>query len=123
MVIPNPFYVDELRPLTGEDEEGGRHYVLGKNPKSGGVFCSGSPTLVGILVPEYGPGRGMTGLSIGIGCYTAASHRSVAGLQLEMAKRLKAKGIKARYRHREADKNGVRDRRRLICLLTGARVY
>lgn len=98
--IPNPFYVDELRPLTGEDEMVAA-YVL-ENPKTE-EFLQRFTELVGILVPEYAR-EGKTGLSIGIGC-TGGQHRSVA-VSIEMAKRLKAKGIKARYRHRELTRTG-----------------
>jgi len=73
-----------------------------ENPKTE-EFLQRFTELVGILVPEYAR-EGKTGLSIGIGC-TGGQHRSVA-VSIEMAKRLKAKGIKARYRHRELTRTG-----------------
>ncbi len=93
--IPNPFYVDELRPLTGQDPRVAE-YVL-KWPATQ-LFLEKFSKLIDELLPSYvqeGKGR----LSIGIGC-TGGQHRSVA-IAVELARRLEELKIKARARHRE----------------------
>lgn len=93
--IPNPFYVDELRPLTGQDPKVA-DYVL-RWPATQ-LFLERFTKLIHDLLPNYareGKGR----VSIGIGC-TGGQHRSVA-IAIELAKRLEKQRIKARARHRE----------------------
>lgn len=93
--IPNPFYVDELRSLTGEDPRVAE-YVL-KSPVTQAFleqFCN----MVVELLPAYAR-EGKARLTIGIGC-TGGQHRSVT-IAAELAKRLEERNIKARSRHRE----------------------
>ncbi|HHY10950.1 MAG TPA: RNase adapter RapZ [Firmicutes bacterium] len=93
--IANPFYIDELRPLTGENPAVA-DYVL--QPPITQNFLKQFTTLVSELVPAYAR-EGKARLTIGIGC-TGGQHRSVA-IAIELARRLREKGIKADYRHRE----------------------
>mgnify|MGYP000887679569 FL=1 len=93
--IPNPFYVEELRPLTGEDARVA-NYVL-KYPVTQ-LFLKEFTDLVQDLLPSYAK-EGKACLTIGIGC-TGGQHRSVS-IALELVKRLGDKGINARSRHRE----------------------
>lgn len=93
--IPNPFYLDELRPLTGQDQRVS-DYVL-QFPITQ-HFLEKFTELVSTLVPAYAR-EGKAGLTIGIGC-TGGQHRSVA-IAIELARRLEEQKIKARFRHRE----------------------
>jgi UPF0042 nucleotide-binding protein len=71
--LPNPHWVDELRPLTGLDEPV-RDYVLGQPEAQ--QFLDRLDELLGTVVPGY-VREGRTYLSIGLGC-TGGHHRSVA---------------------------------------------
>ena len=70
--LPNPYYVDELRPMSGNDPEV-RDYVMG-NEKAG-EFLDKLTDLLEFLIPNYII-EGKTQLVIGIGC-TGGKHRSV----------------------------------------------
>lgn len=94
--ISNPYYIDDLRPLTGQQEEVA-DYVL-QFPIAQ-EFIETFSTLIIKLLPAYskeGKGR----LTIGIGC-TGGQHRSVT-VAIELMKRLKEAGLNATVRHREA---------------------
>jgi RNase adapter protein RapZ len=70
--LPNPHYVDELRPLTGLDEEV-REYV--ESGTQAGEFYGRLLPLLEFLVPAY-VAEGKSHLTIAIGC-TGGRHRSV----------------------------------------------
>lgn len=70
--LPNPFYLAELRDLTGEDERVSS-YVMGF-PVSG-VFLDKTKELLDLLMPHY-VREGKTRLVLCIGC-TGGRHRSV----------------------------------------------
>ena len=70
--LPNPHYVDELRPLTGLDEEV-RRYV--ESETQAGEFYGRLMPLLEFLVPAY-VAEGKSHLTIAIGC-TGGRHRSV----------------------------------------------
>jgi UPF0042 nucleotide-binding protein len=70
--LPNPHYVDELRPLTGLDEEV-REYV--ESGTQAGEFYGRLLPLLDFLVPAY-VAEGKSHLTIAIGC-TGGRHRSV----------------------------------------------
>lgn len=93
--IPNPFYVEELRPLTGRDQVVS-DYVL-QSPITQ-TFLAKFTELVQELLPAYAR-EGKASLTIGIGC-TGGQHRSVA-IAIELVERLTQQKIKARFRHRE----------------------
>ena len=71
--LPNPYYVPDLRPLTGLDD-GVRDYVF-SSPQTG-EFLARLGDLVGWLLPRYEE-EGKTSLVIAVGC-TGGHHRSVA---------------------------------------------
>ena len=71
--LPNPYYVPELRGLTGLDE-GVRDYVF-SNPQSD-EFLKRLSDFVSYLLPRYAE-EGKTSLTIAVGC-TGGHHRSVA---------------------------------------------
>jgi UPF0042 nucleotide-binding protein len=70
--LPNPHYVDELRPLTGLDE-GVRDYV--ESGTQAGEFYGRLLPLLDFLVPAY-VAEGKSHLTIAIGC-TGGRHRSI----------------------------------------------
>lgn len=70
--LPNPHWVDELRPYTGQDDAV-RDYVLGQ--PDAGPFLERIDGLLDLLLPAYAR-EGRTYLSIAIGC-TGGRHRSV----------------------------------------------
>jgi RNase adapter protein RapZ len=71
--IPNPHWVEELRPYTGRDPQV-RDYVFGR-PHTG-PFMDALKQLLDVVVPGYIE-EGKRYLTIGIGC-TGGKHRSVA---------------------------------------------
>lgn len=70
--LPNPFYKNELRPLTGKDEPV-QHYVMGF--EQAGEFLKRLYDFVAWVVPQYRHISKNT-VEIGIGC-TGGQHRSV----------------------------------------------
>jgi RNase adapter protein RapZ len=71
--IPNPHWVEELRPYTGRDQQV-RDYVFSQ-PHTG-PFMEALRQLLDVVVPGYVE-EGKRYLTIGIGC-TGGKHRSVA---------------------------------------------
>ena len=80
--LPNPHYVDDLRPLTGLDKRV-REYV--EAGTQAGEFYGRLLPLLEFLVPAY-VAEGKSHLTIAVGC-TGGRHRSVA-LAEELGKRL-----------------------------------
>jgi RNase adapter protein RapZ len=93
--LPNPYWVGELRELTGRDEPVSR-YVLGQR---------GAHTLVETfvrLVNATAPGferEGKRYLTVAVGC-TGGQHRSVA-ITEELARRLREVRLSASAQHRD----------------------
>ena len=71
--LPNPFYIDELRNLTGNDKEV-YDYVIDKPETQ--KFINKMTDLLDYLLDEYDK-EGKTHVVIGIGC-TGGQHRSVS---------------------------------------------
>lgn len=71
--LPNPYYVPELRPLTGLDE-GVREYVFAAEQSR--EFLQRLTDFVSYLLPRYKE-EGKSSLVIAVGC-TGGHHRSVA---------------------------------------------
>ena len=98
--LPNPYYVDELRPLTGEDERVFR-YVMGNT--LAGEFSDKLEDMIRFLIPQY-VNEGKTSLVVAIGC-TGGKHRSVS-LARELFSRLEANGEYGfRMEHRDIGKD------------------
>ena len=70
--LPNPNWVEELRPKTGLDEQV-RDFVLLQ--ETAGEFLDRVESLLGMLLPAY-TAEGKSYLTIAIGC-TGGQHRSV----------------------------------------------
>jgi UPF0042 nucleotide-binding protein len=96
--LPNPHWVDELRPLTGLDGPV-RDYVLGQ--PAAGAFLDNLEQLLEQLLPAYAA-EGKAYLTIALGC-TGGRHRSVA-IAEEVGRRLRADGQRIGVIHRDVDK-------------------
>ncbi len=83
--LPNPHWIEELRPLSGLDEPVA-HYVLDQEPAQ--HFLSDVVSLLEWQIPAFAK-EGKAYLSIAIGC-TGGRHRSVA-IAEEMRRRLHLK--------------------------------
>jgi RNase adapter protein RapZ len=93
--LPNPHWVDELRPLTGEDRRV-QEYVLNQ-PKTRD-FLDELDGLLELTLPGY-EHEGKAYLSIGVGC-TGGRHRSVVVAD-QLAERLRRHGYPASVHHRD----------------------
>src|SRR6202020_1205134 len=97
--LPNPFWVEELRPFSGEDQPV-RDYVLGQ-PESQDFLNKVDDLLTSIL-PAFSR-EGKSYLTIAMGC-TGGRHRSVT-LARELATRLSAHGEPVSVFHRAIDRS------------------
>jgi UPF0042 nucleotide-binding protein len=98
--LPNPHWVDELRPQTGVDAPV-RDYVLGTELAEG--FLARLDDLLDVLVPAY-QAEGKAYLTLAFGC-TGGRHRSVA-ISEEVARRLRDRGLAPGVMHRDIAKGG-----------------
>jgi UPF0042 nucleotide-binding protein len=96
--LPNPFWVAELRPLTGRDEPV-RAYVLGQSAAK--EFLDRLEPLLETIVPAYLK-EGKAYLTLAFGC-TGGRHRSVA-IAEEVARQLGRLGISPEVSHRDIDR-------------------
>lgn len=96
--LPNPHYIDELRPFTGNDKQV-QDYVL-DSPASA-TFMRKVSGLMKFLIPHYIK-EGKSSLTIAIGC-TGGQHRSVT-LANKLAEALDTKNYNVNKRHRDIDK-------------------
>ena len=96
--LPNPHYVDELRPLSGLDAEVAG-YVMSQ-PVTG-EFLERMESLLTLLVPQY-VNEGKSYLTVAFGC-TGGRHRSVAVTE-HFAGVLAAMGHEPAVVHRDIEK-------------------
>jgi UPF0042 nucleotide-binding protein len=96
--LPNPYWVESLRPMTGLDEPV-RDYVLNQ-PESIDFLRRVDDLLVSIL-PSF-VREGKSYLTIAIGC-TGGRHRSVA-LAQALAERLSGEGAVVPVFHRDVER-------------------
>ncbi len=97
--LPNPHWVEALRPLTGEDEKV-VEYVL--DQPGTGEFLDELDRLFDLLLPGYEQ-EGKAYLSIGVGC-TGGRHRSVV-IADQLATRLERAGYPASVHHRDVGRS------------------
>ena len=100
--LPNPYYVEELRPLTGNDKKI-QDYVM-KAPEAE-EFLERVDGLIQFLLPNYVK-EGKSRLVIAIGC-TGGKHRSVT-LANAIAKRLSKTPYGCKVEHRDIEKDSKR---------------
>jgi UPF0042 nucleotide-binding protein len=96
--LPNPHWVEDLRPLTGLDEPV-RRYVLDQEVTA--EFLDELAGLLRLLMPAYVT-EGKSYLTIAFGC-TGGRHRSVAIAQ-EIAGALRELGYAPKVSHRDIDR-------------------
>ena len=96
--LPNPYYVEELRPLCGLDRPVAEYVFSYQQTR---IFMQKIEELIDFLLPHYIE-EGKLGLTIAIGC-TGGHHRSVATAQY-LCDHLKENGIKADVTHRDIKK-------------------
>ena len=97
--LPNPHWVDELRPLTGSDPEV-REFVLGQ-PEAA-EYLAELGRLFRLTLPAY-QREGKSYLTIAIGC-TGGRHRSVA-IAEAVARSLGELGYEPTVRHRDRNRD------------------
>ncbi len=96
--LPNPHWVESLRPLPGTDPKV-REYVLDQ-PETA-PFLAQLRALFELLLPAFAR-EGKSYLSIGVGC-TGGRHRSVV-VAAELADVLGSLGFPTRVHHRDLDR-------------------
>jgi RNase adapter protein RapZ len=97
--LPNPYFVEELRALSGLDERVQR-YVLGSQP--GQEFIQQSARFLRYLVPEFRK-ESKHYLTVAVGC-TGGRHRSVAIAQA-LGDQLIRAGHRVDLRHRDIEEH------------------
>ena len=98
--LPNPYYEDDLRPLTGMDESV-FNYVM--DNETARIFANKLEDMIEFLIPKYSQ-EGKTSLVIAIGC-TGGKHRSVT-IARELYSRIARNGEYGfRLEHRDVDKD------------------
>lgn len=93
--LPNPHWLPELRPLTGQSPEV-RAYVLGQ--ETAGEFIDSYMKILRLIGTGY-QREGKRYLTLAVGC-TGGKHRSVA-MSEEIAHRLINQGYDAKVAHRD----------------------
>src|SRR5262245_55836482 len=96
--LPNPFFVDELRPKTGQDPDVAT-YVLERPDAQ--EFLDHVLALLRFTLPRY-QREGKSYLTIAIGC-TGGRHRSVVLVE-ELRARLATLGHRVLVRHRDLER-------------------
>jgi UPF0042 nucleotide-binding protein len=97
--LPNPYFIEDLRPQTGKDAPV-RDYVLGQEDAQ--QFLDKAQDMAEFLLPRYAQ-EGKSYVTLAIGC-TGGKHRSVA-LTEALAKRLEGEERPVRVVHRDVGKN------------------
>jgi RNase adapter protein RapZ len=93
--LPNPFWVEDLRDLSGHDEPV-RRYVLDREITRN--FLAELGRLLALLLPAY-VAEGKSYLTVAFGC-TGGRHRSVT-IAEEVAVMLRELGLDPKVKHRD----------------------
>lgn len=101
--LPNPYYVEGLRPLTGLDDRI-QNYVMEGDQYT--VFMEKLEDMIRFLVPNY-VAEGKNQLVIAIGC-TGGKHRSVTVAQGLYERLGKQEDYGLRVEHRDIEKDAQR---------------
>lgn len=102
--LPNPHWIDELRPFDGRDEPV-KEYVLGQEATT--EFLDRTRDLLAVLLPGYHK-EGRHFLTLAVGC-TGGRHRSVV-LAQEIATFIAEKGFPVSTAHRDVERSPVSQR-------------
>jgi len=96
--LPNPFFVEELRPKTGLDQPVA-DWVLGRDDAQ--EYLRRVDELLAFSLPRY-QREGKSYLTIAVGC-TGGRHRSVTIVE-ELRRRLTGTGVRVLVRHRDVER-------------------
>lgn len=96
--LPNPHWIDRLRPLPGTDQQV-RGYVTGQ--QAYGQFMRRLRALLSFVIPGY-VAEGKSYLTIGIGC-TGGRHRSVVVAE-DVSRFFQKNGFSVTVEHRDMDR-------------------
>ena len=102
--LPNPYYIDDLKSLTGNDKAI-QDYVMGFDETK--EFLNKVEDLIKFLLPNYVK-EGKNSLVIAIGC-TGGKHRSVT-LANAIADAIRQTGYGCKVEHRDIEKDSRRKR-------------
>ena len=100
--LPNPYYVDELRSLTGKDD---RVYNYVMDTETARQFAAKLEDMIKFLIPNYAK-EGKTSLVIAIGC-TGGKHRSVTLARVLYERLTEAREYGIRLEHRDIGKDAL----------------
>ena len=98
--LPNPFYIEDLKPLTGMDQTI-QGFVM--NNPTATVFLQKVSDFLTFLIPLYYQ-EGKMQVTVGFGC-TGGRHRSVSVASV-ITELLVKKGYNARLTHRDIQEEG-----------------
>ena len=98
--LPNPYFVPELRPLSGLDQ---RIYDFVHQKDQTRAFLKHLESMFSFLIPQY-RAEGKVYLVVGIGC-TGGRHRSVA-IARWLGEMFTRKGEEVIVTHRDMDREG-----------------
>ncbi len=101
--LPNPYYIEGLRQLSGNDNE---VYNFVMDNEASRVFLNKLEDMVRFLIPNY-ISEGKNQLVIGIGC-TGGKHRSVTLANALYEKLSNGEGYGLRIEHRDIEKDAIR---------------
>ena len=101
--LPNPYYIAELRPKTGNDIEI-QKYVMGFEESH--IFLDKLEDMIEFLIPNYIK-EGKNQLVIAIGC-TGGKHRSVTLANKLHERLLDEDAIGVKIEHRDIGKDALR---------------
>lgn len=96
--LPNPFFIDDLRPKTGLDPSVA-DYVLKRDDSQ--ELLRHVQELLAFALPRY-QREGKSYLTIAVGC-TGGRHRSVTIVE-ELRRRLEERGVRVLVRHRDIER-------------------
>lgn len=100
--LPNPYYIPELKPLTGNDRPVYDYVMAAEQAKE---FSSQLYNMVQFLIPNYIT-EGKNQIVISIGC-TGGKHRSVT-IARALEERMKALPYTVKIEHRDIEKDAHR---------------
>ncbi len=98
--LPNPYYVSELRPLTGEDDAVFRYVMEDEDAKA---FLDQMENMIRFLIPRYEK-EGKTSLVLAIGC-TGGKHRSISVARELFRRMTRSEEYRFRLEHRDVDRD------------------
>lgn len=96
--LPNPYFVEDLRPLSGKDAPVADYVLEMADTKQ---FLEHATRMIDFLLPRY-EAEGKAYLTIAIGC-TGGRHRSVA-IAERVAEHVEAGGRRVQIRHRDVSR-------------------